>query len=148
MTPYVSSKSSSPLWYAVRRASAHIIVLSSYSPFGMSNLFLFTCIVYCQGKNLQFLNFVDKINGRSEIINPLPGMRSHVHVINNNFRVICLCGCINHSYSLAQFMMAINFLLHNIITGSSLHRLSTCFDISTSLLYLYFSLIFVFKFGY
>ncbi|KAJ8500082.1 hypothetical protein OPV22_010634 [Ensete ventricosum] len=33
VTPYVSSKSSSPLWYAVRRASAHIIVVSSYSPF-------------------------------------------------------------------------------------------------------------------
>ncbi|XP_022886207.1 bifunctional purple acid phosphatase 26-like isoform X2 [Olea europaea var. sylvestris] len=32
-TPYPSSRSSSPLWYAVRRASAHIIVLSSYSPF-------------------------------------------------------------------------------------------------------------------
>ncbi|KAG0503412.1 hypothetical protein HPP92_003484 [Vanilla planifolia] len=24
-----------PFWYAVRRASAHIIVLSSYSPFGL-----------------------------------------------------------------------------------------------------------------
>ncbi|KAL3629675.1 Bifunctional purple acid phosphatase 26 [Castilleja foliolosa] len=32
-TPYLASKSSSPLWYSVRRASAHIIVLSSYSPF-------------------------------------------------------------------------------------------------------------------
>lgn len=32
-TPYLASKSTSPLWYAVRRASAHIIVLSSYSPF-------------------------------------------------------------------------------------------------------------------
>ncbi|CAI9100872.1 OLC1v1038058C1 [Oldenlandia corymbosa var. corymbosa] len=32
-TPYLASKSSSPLWYAIRRASAHIIVLSSYSPF-------------------------------------------------------------------------------------------------------------------
>ncbi|XP_071716041.1 bifunctional purple acid phosphatase 26-like [Rutidosis leptorrhynchoides] len=32
-TPYAASKSSNPLWYAVRRASAHIIVLSSYSPF-------------------------------------------------------------------------------------------------------------------
>lgn len=32
-TPYAASKSSSPLWYAIRRASAHIIVLSSYSPF-------------------------------------------------------------------------------------------------------------------
>ncbi|CAN8232475.1 unnamed protein product [Cochlearia groenlandica] len=32
-TPYVASKSSNPLWYAVRRASAHIIVISSYSPF-------------------------------------------------------------------------------------------------------------------
>ncbi|KAJ0030153.1 hypothetical protein Pint_12437 [Pistacia integerrima] len=32
-TPYLASKSSSPLWYAVRRASAHIIVLSSYSPY-------------------------------------------------------------------------------------------------------------------
>ncbi|RAL44181.1 hypothetical protein DM860_016427 [Cuscuta australis] len=32
-TPYRGSKSSNPLWYAIRRASAHIIVLSSYSPF-------------------------------------------------------------------------------------------------------------------
>ncbi|XP_062078171.1 bifunctional purple acid phosphatase 26-like isoform X2 [Humulus lupulus] len=32
-TPYKACKSSSPLWYAIRRASAHIIVLSSYSPF-------------------------------------------------------------------------------------------------------------------
>ncbi|KAJ0724324.1 putative phosphoric monoester hydrolase [Helianthus annuus] len=32
-TPYAASESSDPLWYAVRRASAHIIVLSSYSPF-------------------------------------------------------------------------------------------------------------------
>ncbi|CAA7406940.1 unnamed protein product [Spirodela intermedia] len=32
-TPYMASKSSSPMWYAIRRASAHIIVLSSYSPF-------------------------------------------------------------------------------------------------------------------
>ncbi|XP_057417485.1 bifunctional purple acid phosphatase 26 [Lotus japonicus] len=32
-TPYLASKSSSPLWYAIRRASAHVIVLSSYSPF-------------------------------------------------------------------------------------------------------------------
>ncbi|OMO96002.1 hypothetical protein COLO4_15561 [Corchorus olitorius] len=32
-TPYLASQSSSPLWYAVRRASAHIIVLSSYSPY-------------------------------------------------------------------------------------------------------------------
>ncbi|XP_039132006.1 LOW QUALITY PROTEIN: phosphoenolpyruvate phosphatase-like [Dioscorea cayenensis subsp. rotundata] len=31
--PHIASKSSSPLWYAIRRASAHIIVLSSYSPF-------------------------------------------------------------------------------------------------------------------
>ncbi|KAI3894479.1 hypothetical protein MKX03_013810 [Papaver bracteatum] len=32
-TPFQASKSSEPLWYAIRRASAHIIVLSSYSPF-------------------------------------------------------------------------------------------------------------------
>ncbi|KAK9078815.1 hypothetical protein SSX86_002873 [Deinandra increscens subsp. villosa] len=32
-TPYKASGSSSPLWYAVRRASAHIIFLSSYSPY-------------------------------------------------------------------------------------------------------------------
>lgn len=32
-TPYLASKSSNPVWYAIRRASAHIIVLSSYSPF-------------------------------------------------------------------------------------------------------------------
>jgi hypothetical protein len=32
--PYKSSYSTSPLWYSVKRASAHIIVLSSYSAFG------------------------------------------------------------------------------------------------------------------
>ncbi|XP_051126994.1 bifunctional purple acid phosphatase 26-like isoform X2 [Andrographis paniculata] len=32
-TPHLASESSSPLWYAVRRGPAHIIVLSSYSPF-------------------------------------------------------------------------------------------------------------------
>lgn len=32
-TPYLASESTNPLWYAIRRASAHIIVLSSYSPF-------------------------------------------------------------------------------------------------------------------
>lgn len=32
-TPYKASNSSSPLWYAVRMASAHIIVVSSYSPY-------------------------------------------------------------------------------------------------------------------
>ncbi|KAA8521590.1 hypothetical protein F0562_012263 [Nyssa sinensis] len=32
-TPHSASKSSNPLWYSVRRASAHIIVLSSYSPY-------------------------------------------------------------------------------------------------------------------
>lgn len=32
-TPYAASGSTNPLWYAVRRASAHIIVLSSYSPY-------------------------------------------------------------------------------------------------------------------
>eukprot|EP00250_Pteridium_aquilinum_P008868 c18272_g2_i1 orf=32-1561(+) len=33
VTPYLASNSTSPLWYAVRRASAHIIVLSSYSAY-------------------------------------------------------------------------------------------------------------------
>ncbi|KAK4727780.1 hypothetical protein R3W88_032697 [Solanum pinnatisectum] len=32
-TPYQASNSTSPLWYSIRRASAHIIVLSTYSPF-------------------------------------------------------------------------------------------------------------------
>ncbi|GAB4828232.1 Bifunctional purple acid phosphatase 26 [Ancistrocladus abbreviatus] len=32
-TPYAASKSTNPLWYSIRRASAHIIVLSSYSAF-------------------------------------------------------------------------------------------------------------------
>ncbi|GER51596.1 purple acid phosphatase [Striga asiatica] len=35
-TPYPASKSSNPLWYAIRRGSAHVIVLSSYSPFDKS----------------------------------------------------------------------------------------------------------------
>lgn len=33
-TPYHASNSTSPLWYSIKRASAHIIVLSSYSAFG------------------------------------------------------------------------------------------------------------------
>lgn len=32
--PYLSSNSTSPLWYSIKRASAHIIVLSSYSAYG------------------------------------------------------------------------------------------------------------------
>ncbi|KAK4483695.1 hypothetical protein RD792_010897 [Penstemon davidsonii] len=32
--PYKASKSTSPLWYSIKRASAYIIVLSSYSAFG------------------------------------------------------------------------------------------------------------------
>ncbi|CAK9142057.1 unnamed protein product [Ilex paraguariensis] len=32
--PYKASKSSSPLWYSIKRASAYIIVLSSYSAYG------------------------------------------------------------------------------------------------------------------
>ncbi|XP_041016568.1 purple acid phosphatase 5-like [Juglans microcarpa x Juglans regia] len=32
--PYRSSQSTSPLWYSIKRASAHIIVLSSYSAYG------------------------------------------------------------------------------------------------------------------
>ncbi|KAM6553321.1 hypothetical protein CsatB_014083 [Cannabis sativa] len=32
-TPYKACNSSDPLWYSIRRASAHIIVLSSYSPY-------------------------------------------------------------------------------------------------------------------
>uniref|UniRef100_A0A2N9IUT1 Purple acid phosphatase n=1 Tax=Fagus sylvatica TaxID=28930 RepID=A0A2N9IUT1_FAGSY len=32
--PYKASQSTSPLWYSIRRASAHIIVLSSYSAYG------------------------------------------------------------------------------------------------------------------
>ncbi|MCO5562362.1 hypothetical protein L7F22_015988 [Adiantum nelumboides] len=33
-TPYIASKSTCPLWYAVRRGSAHLIILSSYSAYG------------------------------------------------------------------------------------------------------------------
>lgn len=33
--PYRASHSTSPLWYSVKRASAYIIVLSSYSAYGM-----------------------------------------------------------------------------------------------------------------
>ncbi|KAJ8555543.1 hypothetical protein K7X08_013039 [Anisodus acutangulus] len=33
-TPYRASESTSPLWYSIKRASAYIIVMSSYSAFG------------------------------------------------------------------------------------------------------------------
>ncbi|XP_024972364.1 purple acid phosphatase-like [Cynara cardunculus var. scolymus] len=33
--PYKASKSTSPLWYSIKRASAYIIVMSSYSAYGM-----------------------------------------------------------------------------------------------------------------
>lgn len=49
-TPYLASKSSNPLWYSVRRASAHIIVLSSYSPFGNKHHpLLLTLVLYIKG---------------------------------------------------------------------------------------------------
>ncbi|KAJ0776968.1 putative metallo-dependent phosphatase, purple acid phosphatase [Helianthus annuus] len=34
--PYEASGSTSPLWYSIKRASAYIIVLSSYSAYGKS----------------------------------------------------------------------------------------------------------------
>lgn len=34
--PYEASLSTSPLWYSIKRASAYIIVMSSYSAFGKS----------------------------------------------------------------------------------------------------------------
>lgn len=34
--PYRASESTSPLWYSIKRASAYIIVISSYSAYGMS----------------------------------------------------------------------------------------------------------------
>ena len=37
--PYRASKSTSPLWYSIKRASAYIIVLSSYSAFGNNRRF-------------------------------------------------------------------------------------------------------------
>jgi hypothetical protein len=33
-TPYKASNSTSPLWYSIKRGSAHIIVLASYSSYG------------------------------------------------------------------------------------------------------------------
>ncbi|PNX86025.1 purple acid phosphatase, partial [Trifolium pratense] len=33
-TPYKASQSTSPFWYSIKRASAHIIVLASYSAYG------------------------------------------------------------------------------------------------------------------
>jgi hypothetical protein len=36
--PYRASQSTSPLWYSIKRASAHIIVLSSYSAYGKYTL--------------------------------------------------------------------------------------------------------------
>ncbi|KAG5594067.1 hypothetical protein H5410_035299 [Solanum commersonii] len=44
-TPYRASKSSNPLWYAIRRASAHIIVLSSYSPFVLLRRSIIFCLL-------------------------------------------------------------------------------------------------------
>lgn len=35
--PYKASESTSPLWYSIKRASAYIIVLSSYSAYGEMN---------------------------------------------------------------------------------------------------------------
>lgn len=32
--PYRASDSTSPLWYSIKRASAYIIVMSSYSAYG------------------------------------------------------------------------------------------------------------------
>lgn len=34
-TPYWATNSTSPQWYSVRRGPAHIIVLSSYSAYGI-----------------------------------------------------------------------------------------------------------------
>lgn len=43
--PYRASNSTSPLWYSIKRASAYIIVLSSYSAYGEDYLLLIILIV-------------------------------------------------------------------------------------------------------
>lgn len=58
-TPYLASKSSNPLWYAIRRASAHIIVLSSYSPFGNLNFLLSFLNVYLRGITVTLIDFTN-----------------------------------------------------------------------------------------
>ncbi|OEL24325.1 Bifunctional purple acid phosphatase 26 [Dichanthelium oligosanthes] len=65
MTPYLASKSSSPMWYAVRRASAHIIVLSSYSPFG-NMLFQLAFFCFCHAySDMDFFNEAHYMEGES-----------------------------------------------------------------------------------
>lgn len=42
--PYKASESTSPFWYSIKRASAYIIVMSSYSAFG--KYFYFSIIIF------------------------------------------------------------------------------------------------------
>lgn len=42
--PYKASESTSPFWYSIKRASAYIIVMSSYSAFG--KYFYFSVIIF------------------------------------------------------------------------------------------------------
>lgn len=42
-TPYKASNSTAPFWYSIKRGSAYIIVLSSYSAYGMRPCFHLIC---------------------------------------------------------------------------------------------------------
>lgn len=60
--PYLASKSSSPLWYAIKRASAHIIVLSSYSAYGKKNKSIVFIILNLDHINWIGYNFTHRVN--------------------------------------------------------------------------------------
>lgn len=72
LTPYKASGSTSPLWYSIKRASAYIIVLSSYSAYGKYT-----------PQNKWFTNELPKVN-RTEtpwliVIMHCPLYSSYVH---------------------------------------------------------------------
>lgn len=57
--PFKTAQSTSPLWYSIKRASAYIIVLSSYSAYGMCCLIIVIWVCnYCNKKSSEW-SFVD-----------------------------------------------------------------------------------------
>ncbi|GJN38932.1 hypothetical protein PR202_gb28013 [Eleusine coracana subsp. coracana] len=88
MTPYLASKSSSPMWYAVRRASAHIIVLSSYSPFGniLFHLLLIVFVIndahYMEGESMRAAFEKWFVKYKVDLV-----FAGHVHAYERSYRI-------------------------------------------------------------
>lgn len=62
--PYNASGSAAPFWYSIKRASAYVIVLGSYSAYGKG--IKYRCVCVCVGTRVCVFRFLYRIHTISE----------------------------------------------------------------------------------